>query len=101
MVGQPPHRVGEGHAQVAWGDAQFLHGPGVVAVRLERGDPRPAIDELNKQMSEAVRSPAVQSFIAKQSLEAVTDTPEEFKSFFESEKLRWSDVIKTAGVKVN
>ena len=66
-----------------------------------KGTPRPAIDELNKQMSEAVRSPAVQSFIAKQSLEAVTDTPEEFKSFFESEKLRWSDVIKTAGVKVN
>jgi len=66
-----------------------------------KGTPRPIITELNKQLTEAVRSPAVQSFMAKQSLEAVTDTPEEFKTFIESEKSRWGNVIKSAGVTVN
>jgi tripartite-type tricarboxylate transporter receptor subunit TctC len=66
-----------------------------------KGTPRPAIDKLNEQLREAVLSPAVQTFIASQSLEAITDTPEEFKSFFDSEKLRWGDVIKTAGVTAN
>lgn len=66
-----------------------------------KGTPRPVIDELNKQLREAVRSPGVQSFLAKQSLEAITDTPEEFKRFFESEKVRWGDVIKASGVTVN
>jgi tripartite-type tricarboxylate transporter receptor subunit TctC len=66
-----------------------------------KGTPRPVIDKLNEQLREAVRSQAVQTFIAGQSLEAITDTPEEFKTFFESEKLRWGDVIKTAGVTAN
>ena len=39
LICQPLHRVGEGHPQVAWGDAQFAGGPGVVAVRLECGVP--------------------------------------------------------------
>ena len=66
-----------------------------------KGTPLPVIDELNKQLREAVRSPAVQGFIAKQSLEATTDTPEEFKAFYESEKSRWEGVIKAVGVSVN
>jgi tripartite-type tricarboxylate transporter receptor subunit TctC len=66
-----------------------------------KGTPRPIIDELNKQLRAAVASREVQSFIAKQSLEAMTDTPQEFKAFFESEKSRWGDVIKAAGVTVN
>jgi tripartite-type tricarboxylate transporter receptor subunit TctC len=66
-----------------------------------KGTPRPIIDALNAQLRKAMRSPAVESFIAKQSLEAVTDTPDEFKTFFESEKARWSDVIRTSGVTVN
>jgi tripartite-type tricarboxylate transporter receptor subunit TctC len=66
-----------------------------------KGTARPVIDKLNEQLRKAVRSPAVQAFIAGQSLEAVTDTPKEFETFFESEKLRWDSVIKTAGVTVN
>jgi tripartite-type tricarboxylate transporter receptor subunit TctC len=66
-----------------------------------KGTPQPIIDKLNEQLREAVRSPEVQAFIAGQSLEAITETPEEFKAFFNSEKTRWTDVIKTSGVSVN
>jgi tripartite-type tricarboxylate transporter receptor subunit TctC len=66
-----------------------------------KGTPRPIVEELNKQLRAAVASPEVQSFIAKQSLEASTDTTQEFKTFLESEQSRWGDVIKTAGVTVN
>ena len=65
-----------------------------------KGTPQPVINELNEQLRKAVRSPAVQDFIAKQSLEAITDTPEEFKAFIDSEKYRWSEVIN-ADVTVN
>jgi tripartite-type tricarboxylate transporter receptor subunit TctC len=66
-----------------------------------KGTPQPVIDKLNAQLREAVRSPDVQAFITGQSLEAVTDTPQEFKTFFDSEKMRWTDVIKASGVTVN
>ena len=66
-----------------------------------KGTPRPIIDELNRQLREAVRSPAIQSFVAKQSVEAITDTPDEFKAFISSENSRWGNVIKAAGVTVN
>ena len=66
-----------------------------------KGTPQPVLDKLNAQLRQAVRSPDVQAFIAGQSLEAVTDTPQEFKTFFDSEKTRWTDVIKASGVTVN
>jgi tripartite-type tricarboxylate transporter receptor subunit TctC len=66
-----------------------------------KGTPQSVIDKLNAQLREAVRSPDVQAFITGQSLEAVTDTPQEFKTFFDSEKMRWTDVIKASGVTVN
>jgi tripartite-type tricarboxylate transporter receptor subunit TctC len=66
-----------------------------------KGTPRAIIDELNHQLREAMRSGPVQTLIASQSLEAITDTPDEFKAFFASEKLRWGEVIKTASVSVN
>jgi len=66
-----------------------------------KGTPRPIIDELNKQVREAVRSPAVKAFLRKQSVEAITDTPDEFKAFIGSERARWGSVIEAAGVTVN
>jgi tripartite-type tricarboxylate transporter receptor subunit TctC len=66
-----------------------------------KGTPRPIVDELNRQVREAVQSPAVKAFLAKQSVEAITDTPDEFKDFIGSERARWGSVIKAAGVTVN
>jgi tripartite-type tricarboxylate transporter receptor subunit TctC len=66
-----------------------------------KGTPRPIIDKLNEELRSAVRSSAVQTFLTAQSLEAITDTPNEFKVFFDQERRHWTDVIKAAGVTAN
>ena len=66
-----------------------------------KATPRPIIDKLNEELRKAVRSSAVQTFLTSQSLEAITDTPEEFKAFFDGERRHWTDVIKAAGVTAN
>jgi tripartite-type tricarboxylate transporter receptor subunit TctC len=66
-----------------------------------KGTPRPIIDELNEELRKAVRSSTVQTFLTAQSLEAITDTPDEFKVFFDGERRHWTAVIKAAGVTAN
>ncbi len=66
-----------------------------------KNTPRPIIDKLNKELRAAVNAPEVQAFIAKQSLEAITDTPEQLKTFMDDETRQWADVIAKAGVTVN
>ena len=66
-----------------------------------KGTPRPIIDKLNQELRSAVHSSAFQTFATAQSLESITDTPDEFKAFFDAERQRWTEVIKTAGVTAN
>lgn len=66
-----------------------------------KGTPRPIIDKLNAELRKAVSSDAVKTFIAAQSLEAITELPEEFKAFLDDEKNCYADVIKSAGITVN
>ena len=63
--------------------------------------PAMAASSDREELRKAVRSSAVQTFLTSQSLEAITDTPEEFKTFFASEKSRWGNVIKAVGVSVD
>jgi len=66
-----------------------------------KNTPQPIVDRLNRELRAAVNSPEVQAFIAKQSLEAITDTPAEFGVFLNDETRQWADVIQQAGVTVN
>ena len=62
------------------------------------GTPEKIIKELNRIANEAMADPGVKAKLADQGLTVAGDTPEHFRSFIEKESLRWSKVIKDAGL---
>ena len=62
------------------------------------GTPEKIIKELNRIANEAMADPGVKAKLADQGLTVASDTLEHFRSFIEKESLRWSKVIKDAGL---
>ncbi|MBV9562011.1 MAG: tripartite tricarboxylate transporter substrate binding protein [Bradyrhizobium sp.] len=56
------------------------------------------IAELNRLTREALADPKVKEKFAEQGLTAVGNATEEFRSFIDSETMKWAKVIKDAGV---
>lgn len=62
--------------------------------------PKPAIARINAVMRQALAEPeAVQRF-ARMGLYVQTGTPDEFGAFVRRETVRWGEIVKTAGVKI-
>jgi tripartite-type tricarboxylate transporter receptor subunit TctC len=64
------------------------------------GIPKPVVSLLNKEIAAAVQSSEVKSRLDASLVDAGTSSPEEFVSFLKAETARWSQVIKTVGIKV-
>jgi tripartite-type tricarboxylate transporter receptor subunit TctC len=60
--------------------------------------PRAIVAQLNTDIVDAIRSPAVQARFAALTVETVTSTPERFDAFIREEIARWGDVVKRAGI---
>ncbi|NWG25469.1 MAG: tripartite tricarboxylate transporter substrate binding protein [Pseudorhodoplanes sp.] len=65
------------------------------------GTPPALLDKINKDIVEAIKSPAVKEKLATQYMEPVGNTPAQFRAVIEAEKARWAPIVKDAGVKVN
>ena len=63
------------------------------------GTPRPVIDRLYQESSRAVRSADMKERMTAEGLEVVGSTPEEFASYIRAETEKWTQVIKSAGIK--
>ena len=63
------------------------------------GTPQAVVAQLNKHIAAAVQHPAVREKFVAALLEPGTTTPQEFVSFLKSEASRWSQVVKTVGIK--
>ena len=63
------------------------------------GTPAAVVALLNKHIAAAVQHPAVREKFVGALLEPGTTTPQEFVSFLKSEASRWSQVVKTVGIK--
>ena len=63
------------------------------------GTPSSVVALLNKHISAAVQHPAVKDKFVAALLEPGTTTPQEFVSFLKGEAARWSQVVKTVGIK--
>jgi tripartite-type tricarboxylate transporter receptor subunit TctC len=63
------------------------------------GTPRPIIDRLYQESSIALRSADIKDRLVAEGLEVVGSTPEEFASYIKAETLKWTEVIKAAGIK--
>jgi tripartite-type tricarboxylate transporter receptor subunit TctC len=63
------------------------------------GTPASVVMLLNKHIAAAVQHPAVKEKFTGALLEPTTTSPQEFVSFLKAEAARWSQVVKTVGIK--
>ena len=71
---------------------------GVVA---PAGTPKELINELNKQINTALKSPDVKARLAEQGADVQGGSPELFSKHIKAELLRWAPVIKDTGAKAD
>jgi len=65
------------------------------------GTPRSIIDRLNTELRAALASAQVQARLAGEGAEALPSTPEQYAEDIDREERKWSNIVKTAGVKVD
>ena len=63
------------------------------------GTPPAIIERLHKEIVAAVRSPAMQERFAKSGASLVGNSPQEFDAQIRTERARWGEIIKAAGIK--
>jgi tripartite-type tricarboxylate transporter receptor subunit TctC len=63
--------------------------------------PRPIVAKLNAEVIRALDNAEVKTALANQSFEIVTTTPEQFGAFIKDELVKWSKVVKDAGMRID
>lgn len=66
-----------------------------------RGTDDATVQIWSKTLQETLKTPAVQARFEALALEPLPSTPERMREFWLSEKQRWGQVIKTAGIKLD
>ena len=61
--------------------------------------PRAVVDRLNTEIVRALNIPDLRERLASQGADPVGNTPEQFTAFIQNEIVKWSKVIKAAGIK--
>ncbi len=64
------------------------------------GTPRPTIDAIAAQLDQIWKSPDVVKALQAVGAEPVTTTPDEFTDYARTERAKWGEVVKAAGVKI-
>jgi tripartite-type tricarboxylate transporter receptor subunit TctC len=64
------------------------------------GTPAAIVERLNAELNKVIASPDVRARLAQQGAEPLGGTPAQYAAYIQSESVKWSAVIKSAGVKV-
>ena len=67
---------------------------------VPRGTPKAAIDSLRDDVVRAMAAPDVREKLAAQGAEPSSFTPEQFAAFLKDETHRWTEVIRSNGIRV-
>ena len=65
------------------------------------GTPAPIVNRLHSELQAILSSPDVKNQLAEQGAEAVAIGPEPFARFIKSEVIRWGELIRLVGVKID
>jgi tripartite-type tricarboxylate transporter receptor subunit TctC len=65
------------------------------------GTPRAIILKLNAEMNQAIRSPTLRERYAAIDAEPVGGTPEDWGAYVKKETVKWADVVKKSGAKLD
>ena len=69
------------------------------ALLAPRAVPREIIQRVHATLAEGLQSPKVKEILTTSGAEAVGNTPDEFAKFLASETVKWTKVIRAAGIK--
>lgn len=72
-----------------------------MGILAPKGTDPQIIATVNKAISETIRDPDVLKRFGDDGVEAVSNTPEEFRKMIETEIRQWRDVVKAANITVN
>jgi len=61
--------------------------------------PRDVVNRLNAEFVKVLRTPETKEKLTQQGFEKVGNSPEEYAAFLKSETVKWSEVVRIAGVK--
>jgi tripartite-type tricarboxylate transporter receptor subunit TctC len=65
------------------------------------GTPRPVVSQLNAEIARILRLPDVRAKLLAVGMEPVTNSPDEFAAFVQSEIAKWARVVKASGAKAS
>jgi tripartite-type tricarboxylate transporter receptor subunit TctC len=65
------------------------------------GVPKSVIARLNAELNKALATATVREKLPEMGLEIVGGTPEQYAAHIKSESVKWADVVKRAGAKVD
>jgi tripartite-type tricarboxylate transporter receptor subunit TctC len=65
------------------------------------GTPPDIVKRLNAEIVKIIKSPDVQKKLMDLGAEPVGDSPEQFAAFVKTEVVKWGDVVKKSGAKVD
>ncbi len=68
---------------------------------VPKGTPRDRIEMLNREVVKVLRSPDVIERMSAQGFEIVGDTPQEAARWFESEIVKWGEMVKFSGARID
>ncbi|MGH8619432.1 MAG: Bug family tripartite tricarboxylate transporter substrate binding protein [Burkholderiales bacterium] len=70
-------------------------------VMAPAGVPKPVIAKVNQEVNKLLADPAFRKRVTEMGLTVMGGTPEDVTVFIGTEAKRWSEVVKTAGIKVD
>jgi tripartite-type tricarboxylate transporter receptor subunit TctC len=65
------------------------------------GLPKPIVNLLNAEIARACVAPKVQAALATQGAVCATGSPEQFVQFVKKERVKWGDIVKKSGAKID
>ena len=65
------------------------------------GLPKAIVDKLNGEIRRACAAPKVQTTLAAQGAVCATGSPEQFAQFVKAERVKWGDIVKRSGAKID
>jgi tripartite-type tricarboxylate transporter receptor subunit TctC len=65
------------------------------------GTPRPVVDRIAAEVKRIWALPDVIASLQKLGADPVTSTPDEFAAFARAERVKWAEVVKASGVKID
>jgi tripartite-type tricarboxylate transporter receptor subunit TctC len=70
-------------------------------VMAPAGTPRPVINTLNRQINAALAEPAFRKRVTEMGVTPMGGTPEDVTRYIATESSRWSEVVRSAGIKMD